>query len=282
MNPLIMGILQQQSNLAVWRNIVSYWKLDDNAASATVIDSANGRNGYLCKAIGGITNRNTSTATTTGKIGNGFTFLTTGSYDRQVGVRVNDNDAFTFGNGTADTPFSGSCWVNLAGYGYPSGADTLTFLLSKRYTVTDGLEWQFALRDSGVAASPRYKVSIALFSAKNSTNFINYLYDLGGTILSAWHHLTFTYNGSAPADGAVKIYMDGVLLSLISKTETGTYVAMNNTTSELGVGCWASLNNENNFSVNGVIDEVGLWSRELSLAEAKLLYNLGNGFRYYK
>jgi hypothetical protein len=272
-----------QQNLMLWRDIVSYWKLDDNAASATVTDVIGGRNGYLCYGYESITNRNTNTASVAGKINTGFEFKTTESYDQRVGVRVADSDAFTFGNGTTDSPFSVSCWVYLAGYGVDMGGGILgTFIMSKRYLVTDGSEWQIIISDFGSDVSPRYVIRLFLYSAKNKTNYVRYQYDLGGDILGSWKHFTFTYNGLAPADGAGKIYMNGSLLSLDVKIETGTYVAMDNTTSELGIGCFALTHTNNGFSVNGIIDEVGLWKRELSATEAKLLYSFGNGRKFYK
>jgi hypothetical protein len=271
-----------QQNMMLWRDIISYWKLDDNAASATVTDAIGGRNGYLCYADGSITNRNTNTASVAAKIGRGFEFKTSGSYDQRVGVRVADSDAFTFGNGTTDSPFSVSLWVNLAGYGTVSGTNTLSFFATKRCNVTDGREWQVAVLDYGAGVSPRYVLILNLFSTKNVANQIYYRYDTGGDILGSWKHLLFTYNGNAPADGACKIYMNGSLLSFHSKTEIGTYVAMDNTTSEIGIGCWASLAATNSYSVDGIIDEVGLWKRELTATEAKLLYSFGNGRKFYK
>jgi hypothetical protein len=276
MIPQRAAIIQQ--NLMLWRDIVSYWKLDDNAANSTVTDAIGGRNGYLCKDL---TARNTNTASVTAKIGAGLTFETTGSYDNTVGVRVADSDAFTFGNGTKDSPFSVSLWVNLAGYGAVSGSTTFTFLMTKRGNATNLEEWQFILGDYGSGASPRYRASLNVYSNKNSTNRVVYQYNLGGDILGSWKHFVLTYNGLAPADGAMKIYMNGSLLSFNAKGETGTYVAMDNTTSELGVGVWATQTN-NFYSVNGIIDEVGLWKRELSATEAKLLYSFGNGRKFYK
>ncbi len=280
MIPQRAAIIQQ--NLMLWRDIVSYWKLDDNAANATVTDAIGGRNGYLCHANLGITNRNTNTASLAAKIGRGFEFKTSGSYDTRVGVRVNDSDAFTFGNGTTDSPFSISCWVKLDGYGAAAGSSTVTFVFAKRFNVANGAEYQIVIRDDGSSVSPRYRAQITLFSGKSSAVLTTYIYDTNGSILSNWQHFLFTYNGLAPADGAGKIYMNGVLLSLITKTETGSYVAMNNTTSEFGLGCWTSTDNTNVYSVDGIIDEVGLWKRELSATEAKLLYSFGNGRKFYK
>jgi hypothetical protein len=271
-----------QQNMMLWRDIVSYWKLDDNAASATVTDVIGGRNGYLCYANGSIINRNTNTASVAAKIGRGFEFKTSGSYDQRVGVRVADSDAFTFGNGTTDSPFSVSLWVNLAGYGAVLGAIMYTFLVTKRHNTTDGHEWQVNIGDLGSDSSPRYNLNFVLFSTKNNANRISYKYDTGGDILGSWKHLLFTYNGNAPADGACKIYMNGSLLSLYDKIEVGTYVAMDNTTSELGIGCWARSTVTNSYSVDGIIDEVGLWKRELTATEAKLLYSFGNGRKFYK
>lgn len=87
---------------------------------------------------------------------------------------------------------------------------------------------------------------------------------------SAYHMYTFTYNSSS---GAMEIYIDGSL-SGTSKTYSG--------------GTWSGidsgrLGNEfiNGEYLNGIIDEVGLWSTVvLSASEISELYNGGAGVTY--
>lgn len=279
MNPLLMAILQQQVNLALWRNIIGYWKLDDNAASATVLDaSGNGYNGTLCKADGSVTNRNTNTASVAAKINSGFEYRTSGTFDQKVGVRVADNNVFTFGNGTIDSPFSIGCWVYLRSWGTASGTLNLTFLFTKRYATADGSEYNFVIREDTTGGT--YDISFGVFSGKNTTNLLTRRGAITSGFLNAWHYVLATYDGSGTVTG-IKIYMDGEALSYTNVT-AGTYVAMDNTISDVGIGTFALDALTNNFAIDGIQDEVALWGRELSAADAASLYSYGAGRNFYK
>lgn len=87
------------------------------------------------------------------------------------------------------------------------------------------------------------------------------------TFTTDWNHVVITYPGTTTWD--MKFYINGVEL-------TNTHFGVNSTlsttteTQYIGVGY--------NPGLNGLIDEVGIWSRELSAAEVTSLYNSGTGF----
>ena len=255
----------------ITNGLIAHWKLNDNAATAAVDENINGYDGVLKRCAGvACADSNTSTAATTGKVGGAFTFLTGGAYDANEGVRVADNDAFTFGNGTSDSPFSIGAWVYLSSWkGIKSGTAYLSYLCVKRYNATNGHEYQLYFNFDTVAVT--YQVRCVLYSSQNTTNrFARFTNDLTESFINKWHYVLMTYDATEAATG-IDIYIDGVNQSGATST-TGTYAAMNNTTSDFGIGTWAFSSTLNSYSINGKIDEVSIWNRELSAGEALQLY----------
>ena len=85
-----------------------------------------------------------------------------------------------------------------------------------------------------------------------------------------WHHIIFTWKRGENA----KIYFDGLLCDTNSAyDETNTYA-------DLFIGALNNNGSPSSYPFNGRIDEVGFWERELSSAEAAILYNSGNGVSY--
>jgi len=84
-----------------------------------------------------------------------------------------------------------------------------------------------------------------------------------------WYHIVVTQEGNTR-----KIYIDGVEVSTESSAYTGgitgnpTYIGSNVATTE------------DYYTVDGIIDEMGFWSRALTSDEITTLYNEGNGFTY--
>ncbi len=80
--------------------------------------------------------------------------------------------------------------------------------------------------------------------------------------LGEWHNYTATYDGSNLNSG-LKIYIDGVE----SQDSTGgTYSGMPATTADLEIGS----------NLNGFLDEVSFYTKQLSGTEVIEIYNLGN------
>lgn len=88
---------------------------------------------------------------------------------------------------------------------------------------------------------------------------------------STWYYFIVTYNSSS---GATKFYQDG---SQLGTTQTSATGGPKDTATSLVVGRDA-VDGTNYY--DGIVDEMGMWSRELSSSEVTELYNGGNGLAY--
>jgi len=92
---------------------------------------------------------------------------------------------------------------------------------------------------------------------------------------NTWYHIVATYDGSKSASG-IKIYIDGSIgTQNIIKDTLST-----NSTSSTGIKATISSRNGSSIFTNGIIDEVGIWDRELTASEVTELYNSGAGKQY--
>ena len=95
----------------------------------------------------------------------------------------------------------------------------------------------------------------------------------GGTTLSnnTWYHLCLTYDGTSGIAGT-KLYLDGVEETKNSTTDNLSGNFDSSASFILGI------DNNNLFSTrfNGFMDEVSIWSDELSSSEVTAIYNSGS------
>ena len=90
-----------------------------------------------------------------------------------------------------------------------------------------------------------------------------------------WYHVVATYDGSKNASG-IKVYIDGSLgTQNIRSNSLGS-----NSSSSIGIKTTISSRNGGTIPINGLIDEVGIWNRELTPTEVTELYNSGSGKQY--
>jgi len=166
----------------------------------------------------------------------------------------------SFGDSGTDRPFSIQAWV------YINSTAATNYIAAKR-NVTPVLEYQYTITTSGNVALVLFSGgagSIALATRNSAT-----------LSTGAWHHLVATYDGSKTV-GGMKIYIDGSSQALTDISFGGTYAGMNNTASKVYIGGFADASP----SFNGIIDEVGIWSKVLTQAEVTSLYNSGSGLSY--
>lgn len=169
-----------------------------------------------------------------------------------------DSDNLSFGNGSVDTPFSVSFWMNMT-----VAPATSDFFIYKR----DGSnrEWQINISsDSFIGAS--------LWSQNGSSSYIQVSFTTALT-LNTWYYITFTYDGGGVAAG-VKLYINSVNDPIRLGGDFGSYVAMNNTTAPFEIGRF------NGGFYDGLIDELAIFSKELSQSEIDIIYNNGDGKFY--
>ena len=165
-------------------------------------------------------------------------------------IDCGDSAELSFTNDTTDSPFSVSLWVNFA--------------------AVDAIQWLFGKINSG---NQEY------FMKFHSDNYIWFrLFDdsSGGKIgvkttgvtfaTDTWYNVVATYDGSDASSG-LNIYVNNV--DRTSRTSSGSYTSMENTTAPLTLGVQQSTSQY----FNGVLDEVTFWNIELSAAQVSTLYN---------
>lgn len=166
-------------------------------------------------------------------------------------VNVADNSNLSFGNGSTDSPFSISTWVNMT--------DASTFRILSKYAssaqeyflVTDSTDKiNFSLYDNstGGRLSRKYNTPLTSFEGQ-------------------WIHLVATYDGTTNLSG-LKIYLNGLRVDN-ANNQAGSYTAMENTTQPLEIGKVTTTN------ANGLIDETAIFNSELSQSDITAIYGSG-------
>ena len=171
------------------------------------------------------------------------------------------NDTVDFGNNLdfdGSTPFSVSCWINT------NNVTSSNVPLAKAQNLAPFTGYWFLITSTGNLR----------FILSNDLNSPNWLAIENSTTLSTstWYHCVMTYDGSKSSTG-LKVYVDNALntQNVISNTLTGS--TSNSINFKLGA-------RNNGFFYNGLIDEVGVWNRELSSSEVTELYNSGAAKQY--
>lgn len=236
--------LQMPPNyLSANSGLVGYWTFDgkDTNWGTNKTNDVSGQGN-----TGTMTNMSTTTSPVAGKIGQGLSF-------DGINDHVSMGDVLDF---ERTQSFSISAWYKLevisptdvhiiVSKQKSSGNFEGYSLMVRGDQVGDPL--RFALLNSGVSRI------LTEFPRPNDT---------------AWHHVVMTYDGSSVASG-VNMYVDGV-----SKTRTTVDDTLSDTTltdRPLNIGAYNNAGNR----FNGPIDDVRIYNRALSAAEALNLYNVG-------
>ena len=228
-----------------------WYRMGDGDTSPTLTDNGSGGND------GTMTNFSTfsTDVPTASSFTNTKSILLDGVDDY---VDCGDNDNLSFGNGTTDSPFSISFWVNLNSL---SGNNNV-----------------FIGKDSG---SSNREYAIGMFSNSNKVRF--FIKDNGGNsqqsidsttnlTTSSWFHIVTTYSGvggSNAADG-MKIYINGSLETSTNIIKQ-SYTAMKNTSALLTIGKI----NSSPSQISGLIDETAIFTTELSASDVTSIDNSG-------
>ena len=204
-------------------DLVSYYKLDDNAASTTVVDAQGNNTGTASTNTNNLYNAS-------GMINSAFAIAN--SNDVDTGITINFDPS--------TTPYTVAAWVN------PSSVGATDVIWGS--STTAGSRFYFRMSADGSLAiyldDGAYATSTTLASAGN------------------WYHTVVTLNGS----GGVELFVDGVSEdagSFSSYTASGSLHIGNSD----GITSYFA----------GTIDEVGIWERELSVAEIIDLFNSTDG-----
>lgn len=219
--------------------------LTDNLEAYWAMDESADGSSAVTRADSTANNRDLSDESTTpsgtGKIDNAVDLeLSDGDYLEHA-----DNAVFDF-----DASWAIAGWVNLETLASNSGHSPT--IASKDGGSTgwtlriggDNDKLDFLIGDS----SPRYQPTTA--------------FDSTGT----WYHFVVTSD-----DTDIQIYINGSL-----ELDT-TFEAVSTNTSALRIGNSSKYNTR---FLDGLLDEMGVWSRQLTAQEASDLYNNGNGLAY--
>lgn len=168
-----------------------------------------------------------------------------------------DNADFSFGNGFADSAFSLIAVFNRRGLVH--GACNL---ISKRDDTLGLNEWWVAI----AAGSPSAMTFECYDESVNEyIKVVSNVIDWDLTPNDEWNVMIATYDGSSSELG-LTIYLNGVDVSN-TRTNSGAYVAMENLTAPVGLGCGF-----NNGAVSGIhtgeVTWFGITGKELNAAEA--------------
>ena len=165
-----------------------------------------------------------------------------------------DSDDFSFGNGTTDSPFSISAWINMT--------DATKFRIANKLGGGSNHEYLFTTSSGDLIALNLYDES--------SGGRIGRSY---GTALTSyqgqWIHVACTYDGSSASSG-IRIYLNGVRVDDASSDIAG-YVAMENTSSPLLIGKQSG--GSGDTFANGYMDEVAVFNTELTESQVQSIYN---------
>jgi hypothetical protein len=177
-------------------------------------------------------------------------------------ARVGDADAFSFGNGAADTPFTIETWIR------PDSMATGQQLAGKwGETASQGYEYRLYIASNVIRLDLKDVSANAQASA-----FTNSQAALAG----AWHHVAATYDGRGGAGAAngITIYIDGAAVTL-NRINGAAYVAMENGTAPLQIGREGPATK----MYNGGLDELRVWNtaRSAGAIQAAMTTELTGG-----
>ena len=174
-------------------------------------------------------------------------------------INCGDSDNLSFGNGSTDSPFSISAWVNMT--------DATSFVTIAK-DVTSNREYVIrTLTDD--------KLYIYLLDNVNG-GYIGRI--SSGTVTSyqgTWIHTVYTYNGNSSSSG-IKIYLNGSAVDN-DDYQGGSYTAMSNTTTSLNIG---RQEYGSGTYANGKIDQVTIFDYALSQDQVTQLGAEGYAFNF--
>lgn len=131
-----------------------------------------------------------------------------------------DHANYSFGNGTVDTPFSVGAWIR------PNSIAT-NVIMGKYDSAGNLEEWRFWIDGSGLLSLELHDASASTTEIAASTTALT---------VGRWQFVVATYDGGETAP-VVNLYVDATLANDGTTTESGAYVAMENTAAPLTVGC---------------------------------------------
>tara|TARA_Y100000034_G_scaffold119124_1_gene160563 strand:- start:447 stop:1322 length:876 start_codon:yes stop_codon:yes gene_type:complete len=177
-------------------------------------------------------------------------------------VTIANPDQYHFRSGGSDSAFSISVWV------YGSSSPPKRFRIATKGSISKH-EWRLTTGDPPwYAASDPPPIQFTLYGNDGGSQLIQW-YGNEFPISGSWHHIVATYDGSEASSG-LEVYLDGTLMTPGSRTDT-SYSGLNDSGEALVFG---ELPGNSDF-FKGYMDEVSIWSKELTAANVTDIYNHG-------
>lgn len=229
--------------MALTDNLVSYYKLDESSGNAA--DSVGSNT---------LTNNN-STAFATGKINNGADLELTSSNSLSKTSPV--DVAFT-------SSFTINCWVKPESL----SSDGTRLVIASKYYDGSVRGWYFGLAESSGADNTKLHARLGNTAGSAA---VDYYSNTGAVAAGTWAMVTMVFDDTSDL---VRFYVNGTAWGTTAKTDQIAASSAN-----LYIGAEGNNGSPNQF-FDGLLDEVGIWSRALSAAEVISLYNASIGKQY--
>lgn len=229
--------------MALRDNMVSWWEL--NEESGTRVD-AHGSNDLTAGGTGGV-------GFGTGKQGNAADFEA-GDTD-YLAITDASQSGLDF-----STTFSVSAWIKLESA--HNGA-----IISKDADDSAATRGYMFWSDSGVLK--------ALVGGGSGT--FDFYQSSSSLSTGTWYHVVLTCNTSNASATTFEFFVNGSSIGNGSAIISNNITSIQNNATVFNIG---SKNSGAGLSFDGLIDEVGVWSKVLSGTEITDLYNSGNGLTY--
>jgi hypothetical protein len=224
----------------VTNGLVGYWTFDGSTIVNGVAQDQSGQGNH-----GNFVNIATTTAFSTGKIGQGI-------------LLDGGNDAITLGSATVlddMSAFSVSMWLNTKGFG-PFGN-----IVAIKDTSFNTVGWRFLTNTTKSFTFEQEFDGGTDLNKSTATNIFS---------LNKWVHVVLTYDGSNNASG-VQIYVDGVDQS--SGGTSGVGSRESDASATLALGATPAGGGRPSFAI---YDDVRVYNRVITASEVQTLFNLGS------
>ena len=240
--------------------LVAYYKFDETVGA--VADDAH-TGGYDGDITGAAINQ-------TGKIDKAYDFDGTDGNDD---VDLTNNAIWNTTFAGADKKFSISIWLKI-----DTNNNSIFFA---KYADDGEDQRQFYMMIETATGKLRIIYTFDLSATA-------YRYIRGSTALAAngltWYHIVITYDGSIDTNNG----LDRVQMYVYANAETETLEGNPGDLGDIPSGTGRAVIGANlssngltsGYNFDGIIDEVGIWSKVLTHAEITSLYNSGNGLAY--
>lgn len=175
---------------------------------------------------------------------------------------IDDSDDFSFGDGSDDSAFSIAAWI------FVTNTGAFQRILSKR-EVTNAEEWLFTLTPTETLR----------FNLIDQSNLNVAQVETDNPLSLGWNFVVGTYDGTGgtSASDGLNLYVNGSLVTLVTRSTGGSYDAMENTATKVVIGASYSAASALVSFFADKLDNVILFNDELTLAQVSTLYNSGAG-----